>query len=110
MPAGGAWLARRSPACYISFMHDVPAICVRNNAEFCDLICRSHAVPGVFEHSWWIQEKAGPAFYPNVITLTRNSIPEQTARVSALRALRPDIAVKDSFGILDLSTIGMRRL
>ena len=91
-------------------MHDVLAICVRNNAEFCDRICRSHAVPGVFEPSLWIQEKPGPAFYPNIITLSRNSVPQQTARISALRALRPDIAVKDSFGMLDLATIGMRRL
>src|ERR1700676_962294 len=103
-------LVRRSHACYISFMHDVQAICVRNNAEFCDRICRSHAVPGVFEPSLWIQEKRGPAFYPNVITLTRNSILEQTARISTLRTLRPDIGIKDSFRMLDLSTIGMRRL
>jgi hypothetical protein len=91
-------------------MRDVQAICVRNNAEFCDRICGSHAVPGVFERSLWIQEKRGPAFYPNVITLTRNSILEQTARISALRTLSPDIGVKDSFKMLDLSTIGMRRL
>jgi hypothetical protein len=91
-------------------MLDVQAICVRNNAEFCDRICRSHAVPGVFERSLWIQKERGPAFYPNVITLTRNSILEQTARISALHALRPDIGIKDSFRMLDLSTIGMRRL
>jgi hypothetical protein len=91
-------------------MHDIQANCVRNNAEFCDLICRSHGVPGVFGRSLWIQEKSGPAFYPNVITLTRNSVPEQTARISAFRALRPDIGIKDSFRTLDLSTIGMRRL
>jgi hypothetical protein len=91
-------------------MHDIQAICIRNNAEFCDRICRSHGVPGVFERSLWMQDQPGPAFYPNVITLTRDDVPEQTARISALRDRNPGIAVKDSFGTLDLAAIGMRRL
>jgi hypothetical protein len=91
-------------------MHDIQTICVRNNVEFCDLICRSHAVPGEFQHSLWVQARKGPAFYPNVITLTRDHIPEQTARISDLRAASPGIAVKDSFRMLDLSAIGMRRM
>jgi len=91
-------------------MHDIQAICVRNNAEFCDRICRSHGVPGMFEHSLWIQQQRGPAFYPNVITMTREDGLEQTAQIAALRAQNPEIAVKDSFATLDLATIGMRLL
>jgi hypothetical protein len=91
-------------------MHDIQAICARNNAELCDSICASHGVPGRFERSLWIQEKPGPAFYPNIITLTRNDVLEQTTAITALRARHPGIAVKDSFNTLDLTVMGMRRL
>jgi DNA-binding transcriptional LysR family regulator len=91
-------------------MDDIQAICVRNNAEFCDVICRSHGVPGAFERSLWIQEKQGPSFYPNIITLTRHDVSEQTTTIAALRAKDQDIAIKDSFSTLDLSGMGLRRL
>jgi hypothetical protein len=91
-------------------MRDIEMLCARNNAEFCDRICRSHGVPGRFERPLWIQERKGPAFYPNLVTLTRDDGAEQTAQIAALRARNPDIAVKDSFGTLDLADIGMRRL
>jgi hypothetical protein len=91
-------------------MHDRQALCARNNAEFCDSICASHGLPGRFERSFWIQEKPGPAFYPNIITLTRDDVLEQTTAIAALRARHPEIAVKDSFKTLDLTVIGMRRL
>jgi hypothetical protein len=102
--------ARGSHVSGIPIMHDIQAISIRNNAEFCDQICRSHGLPGVFEHSLWIQEKPGPPFYPNIITLTRDDVLEQTAAIAALRAKNPDIAIKDSFNTLDLSESGLRRL
>ena len=91
-------------------MDDAQLICIRNNAEWCDLVCRSHSVPGTYERSLWIQPGVGPEFYPNVITLARNDRQEQTERISDLLALRSSISVKDSFSALDLSTVGMRRV
>jgi hypothetical protein len=91
-------------------MDDEQLGCIRNNAEWCDLVCRSHAVPGTYERSLWIQPRIGPEFYPNAITLTKGDIQEQTERIAGLSASRSGISVKDSFNALDLSALGMRRL
>jgi len=94
----------------VEIMDDAQLGCIWNNAEWCDLVCRSHSVPGTYEPCLWIRPGIGPEFYPNIITLTRGDEQEQTERISELLALRSGISVKDSFSALDLSTIGMRRL
>jgi len=37
----------------------------RNNAEWCDAVCRAHGNPGEFHDGIWLNRKPVPRFYPN---------------------------------------------
>ncbi|MBN8231494.1 hypothetical protein JYK02_28675 [Corallococcus macrosporus] len=78
---------------------------VRNNADWCDAVCRAHGRPGRFEPGLWLNPAPVPAFYPNAVTLTAGP-PEHTRQ--ALSRLDPPgrWGVKDSFATLDLSALG----
>ena len=86
---------------------------VRNNALWCDAVCRAHGRPGRFLDELWTNERATPPFYPNAITLagTPRST-EQLAHIGALIDARipGNWAVKDSFAALDLAPLGFRVL
>jgi len=82
-----------------------------NNAAWCDLICRLHGCPGEFRQGLWLNLHVVPPFYPNAVTLAGDN----ASMAAALGALagRPEIstwAAKDSFGRLDLSSFGLKRL
>jgi hypothetical protein len=83
----------------------------RNNAEWCDAVCRAHNNPGEFHDGIWISRHPVPRFYPNVGTLAEPS-PRQLALIDELIAARlpPGWAVKDSFSMLDLESRGFRML
>ena len=78
---------------------------IRNNAEWCDAVCRAHGRPGRFEHGLWINPAPVPAFYPNAVTLTADG---HEATLQALGHLRLPgrWGVKDSFATLDLAEHG----
>ncbi|MGE6762586.1 hypothetical protein ACQKGO_31530 [Corallococcus interemptor] len=78
---------------------------IRNNAEWCDAVCRAHSRPGRFEHGLWLNPAPVPAFYPNAVTLTADG---HEATLQALGHLRLPgrWGVKDSFATLDLSAHG----
>lgn len=77
----------------------------RNNAEWCDAVCRAHGRPGRFDDGLWLNAAPVPAFYPNAITLTAE-VAERT--LETLSHLDPPgrWGVKDSFATLDLSASG----
>lgn len=83
----------------------------RNNAEWCDAVCRAHGNPGEFHDDIWLNRNAVPRFYPNAGTLAE---PSQTQfdLIDELIAARlpPGGAVKDSFSMLDLESRGFRML
>ena len=83
----------------------------RNNAEWCDAVCRAHNNPGEFHDDIWLNRNAVPRFYPNAGTLAEPS-PRQFALIDELIAARlpPGWAVKDSFSMLDLESRGFRML
>jgi hypothetical protein len=83
----------------------------RNNAEWCDAVCRAHNNPGEFHDDIWLNRNAVPRFYPNAGTLAEPS-PRQLALIDELIAARlpPGWAVKDSFSMLDLESRGFRML
>lgn len=86
---------------------------VRNNAVWCDAVCRSHGRPGTFEPHAWVSHTPTPRFYPNVVTLSGAEGAEaQRAIVAALATsgLARPWAVKDSFAALDLTPLGFRSL
>lgn len=83
----------------------------RNNAIWCDTICRAHGVAGEFQEDVWFNRNPAPRFYPNVVTLSnQRSAAAQLAHVQELVAvILPDQwAIKDSFGELDLATLGFQ--
>jgi hypothetical protein len=83
----------------------------RNNAEWCDAVCRAHNNPGEFHDGIWISRHPVPRFYPNAGTLAEPS-PQQLALIDELIAARlpSGWAVKDSFSMLDLESRGFRML
>ncbi len=92
---------------------DLCAAAARNNAVWCDVLCRAHGVPGAFAAGAWLNRHDVPRFYPNLITLDgpQNDALHCAAieRLSAAR-LAGGWAVKDSFATLDLAPRGFRLL
>ncbi|MFC5804297.1 hypothetical protein [Streptomyces formicae] len=76
----------------------------RNNAEWCDTMCRAHGSPGIFGERAWTSERRTPPLYPDAVTLS----PLATARevLDGIDRETPGCSVKDSFGHLDLSAEG----
>lgn len=83
------------------------ALAARNNAEWCDLFCRAHGIRGGFTSAVWRAPRRPPPFYPDAVTLSGAAM---QADVTAGIDLSPGASVKDSFGTLDLSTLGFTQL
>lgn len=87
---------------------------VRNNAEWCDAVCRAWGSDGRFTEHLWINHHPVPRYYPNIITLqpaTPNLVDELRLAVEAVRArIGGEIGVKDSFADLDLYGLGLNVL
>jgi hypothetical protein len=83
----------------------------RNNAEWCEAVCRSHGNPGEFHDDMWLNRHTVPRFYPNAGTLAEPS-QLQLDLIDELVAVRMPRgwAVKDSFSMLDLESRGFRKL
>jgi hypothetical protein len=81
---------------------------VRNNAEWCDRVARTHDAAGEFAPDFWSSARKLPPFYPNLVTLTAEGVETQRAHVAALLEMGPPVpwAVKDSFARLDLTALG----
>jgi hypothetical protein len=80
----------------------------RNNADWCDAVCRAHRCGGYFRPEIWINRAEVPPLYPNAITLTQNNVEAQLQAIAELDrgALSGAWAVKDSFASLDLAPLG----
>jgi hypothetical protein len=84
----------------------VPAA-ARNNAEWCDLVCRTHGLVGSFDALAWSSPVRTPLGYPDAVTLTSEVDPLQLlARIDT----GGGCSVKDSFACLDLAPHGFRVL
>jgi hypothetical protein len=83
----------------------------RNNAEWCDAVCRSHGNPGEFHDDMWLNRHPVPRFYPNAGTLAEPS-QHQMDLIDELGAARlpSGWAIKDSFSALDLASRGFQML
>src|SRR6266478_3834742 len=85
----------------------------RNNAVWCETVCRVHGTPGEFHDALWLNRHPVPRFYPNVVTLsTQDGTAAQLANIQALVAtgLPGRWGVKDSFCLLDLAARGFQPL
>ncbi|MFI6603967.1 hypothetical protein ACIBHX_47710 [Nonomuraea sp. NPDC050536] len=71
----------------------------RNNAEWCDLVCRTHGIRGAFDARAWTSPRRTPLYYPDAVTLSRDA-----TAADVLDGIDggPGASVKDSFATLDL--------
>lgn len=90
-----------------SQQHTRITIAAANNAAWCDLICRSHGIAGIFTPQAWRSPRRTPALYPDAVTLTADAAVDT---VLAGIDTRTGCSVKDSFAALDLATEGFVRL
>src|SRR4051794_19758091 len=78
-----------------------------NNAEWCDVVCRTHGLETAFDHDAWTCRTRTPPYYPDAVTLVPEpSVPELLTRIDAFAGC----SIKDSFASLDLATYGFRVL
>jgi hypothetical protein len=75
------------------------AAAARNNAEWCDAMCRAHGIAGEAGADAWTWPQRTPPYYPDAVTLRPD--------VSAAALLEridsgPGCSIKDSFATLDL--------
>ncbi|MEU8774332.1 hypothetical protein [Streptomyces sp. NPDC048606] len=80
----------------------------RNNALWCDAVCRTHGLRPSFSAEAWTSSARTPPLYPDAVTLA------PTSTVEAVRAgidtAVPGCSVKDSFAALDLAPAGFEVL
>ncbi len=82
-------------------------LAVRENATWCDIVCRLHRLTPQADANLWWSDRRAPSWYPDAITFD--------AAVSEFDVLRrihdaPGATVKDSFSTLDLEPHGYRVL
>lgn len=83
------------------------ALAAANNAEWCDLVSRSHGALTRFDDDAWTSRTRTPPYFPDAVTLvTRPSPPDLLARVD----VSAGCSIKDSFATLDLSKHGFHVL
>jgi hypothetical protein len=85
----------------------------RNNAIWCDTICRAHGIPCEFHAQIWLSRQPVPRFYPNAVTFVNPLAGSaQLAHIYQLlgEALPASAGVKDSFCTLELAPIGFQQL
>ncbi|MFZ0324920.1 MAG: hypothetical protein WAN48_12425 [Actinomycetes bacterium] len=87
--------------------HPLLTAAARNNAAWCDLVCTALGVRGTFTTDLYVNWYEVPRYYPNVITLS-----ETVEESDVVRAMGDgvDWSIKDSFGRLDMTTVGLTGL
>ncbi len=90
-------------------LHGLRLAAALDNAAWCDAVCRSHGLAGVFAGDAWTSPRRTPPLYPDAVTLTPDGVSE-AALVAAVDTGSPGCSVKDSFAALDLGPEGFRVL
>jgi hypothetical protein len=82
-------------------------LAARNNAEWCDLVCRTHGIDTKFDQDLWIAGRRSPPLYPDAVTLGEHlTAHDVLPRIDS----SPGCSIKDSFSSVDLSADGFRLL
>ncbi|NEE00140.1 hypothetical protein [Phytoactinopolyspora halotolerans] len=88
-------------------MHPHIDAAIRNNVEWCDLVCRQHGVETRLGLDAWVALRRSPPLYPDAVTLVEHpSMDEVLRHVDESSGC----SIKDSFGTLELSPRGFRPL
>lgn len=74
----------------------------QNNADWCDIVCSAHGVPGEFlEYIWLNKQEVPTLLYPNVVTIKPISNKDYNALVKTVQSIPlKNYAIKDSFNEL----------
>ncbi|MFE9560788.1 hypothetical protein ACFYM0_06745 [Streptomyces sp. NPDC006487] len=75
-----------------------------NNAAWCAAVCRD----GDFTAQAWSSPRPTPLYYPDAVTLTRDT--DTAALLAGIDTAAPRASVKDSFAALDLAPAGFEVL
>ncbi|WP_370113214.1 hypothetical protein [Streptacidiphilus sp. MAP12-33] len=76
----------------------------RNNADWCEAMCRAHGLRGEFRADAWSSPARTPPYYPDAVTLGPHvRAADLLARVDTRTA---GATLKDSFAVLDLHPHG----
>ena len=79
----------------------------RNNAAWCDRVCRTHGIDTAADPDAWVARRRSPPMYPDAVTLSeRPPVTDLLARIDR----SPGCTIKDSFASVDLSGEGFRPL
>jgi hypothetical protein len=82
-------------------------VAARNNAEWCDLVCRGHGLTTQLDARLWVARRRSPPGYPDAVTLLPDvTIDEVLSGIDT----SDGCSVKDSFAALDLRPAGFRVL
>lgn len=88
-------------------VQDLRASAARNNAEWCDAVCRTHGLEPAFAADAWTSRRRTPPHHPDAVTLRPDvSVDDLLSRIDA----SPGCSIKDSFASLDLQPFGFRVL
>lgn len=83
------------------------AVAAINNAEWCDVVSRSHHAKTRFADDAWTSRTRTPPYYPDAVTLVPSpSVPDMLSRID----VSSGCSIKDSFAALDLRGYGFRVL
>jgi len=91
----------------------ITARAARNNAIWCDTVCRAHDRPGEFHETLWFTRLGTPRFYPDAVTIAgAEAAPVQLEAIAGLIGATPkrEWFVKDSFHCLQLNSLGFESL
>jgi hypothetical protein len=86
---------------------DLVGTAARNNAEWCDIVCRLHGQAGTYHDDGWTVPTRSPPLYPDAVTL------DPAASIDAILAAidtSPGCSLKDSFACLNLASEGFHVL
>lgn len=79
-------------------------LAARNNAEWCEAMCRSHGLAGSFSPQAWTAAVRTPLFYPDAVTLAPAA--DAAELVDVIDTAAPGASIKDSFADCDLTGYG----
>jgi hypothetical protein len=82
---------------------DLTSAAVRENAGWCDLVCRLNGVRTLFGADFWSASDPPPLFYPSGITLHRGMT---SSTIDLLLARAAPGGIKDSYADIELSSRG----
>lgn len=80
----------------------------RNNADWCEAMCRAHGLRGEFRADAWTSADRSPPYYPDAVTLSEHADAAQV--LARIDDRSPGASVKDSFARLDLTAHGFAPL